>query len=136
MGNKIDLKIAKLSSFNGILEADDTTVLANDNGTYDVVTNLAQTLSTGAGTAPSDALESQLVALNDATVESGSAPAFQVRYGTGPAASRLFATEDPGLCVGATFDFIGVVTEWTSGPQLESTRSEDFSNLDTTGCSN
>lgn len=138
-GNKLDLWVKELGSFNGQKQVTSHEILTNDGGNFDVVTNLAQTISAGAGTALSEDFESELVAINNATVDTvGSAGGteYRVLYGTAPIAAPLFLTQDPGLCAGATFDFVGPVFDWTTGHQMLSDHVADFSNIDTSGCSN
>ncbi len=133
VGDEVTLHITELGDYNGVKEItahDPVQVLSSGNP----VTPLIQDLS--AGTTPlSEDLESELVSVSgitltaidgqDLTVSYGAATDVSMRIGTGTALS---------FCVGATFDFLGVVTEFNTLYQLRSYMDSDFTNFDTTNC--
>jgi len=138
IGNKISLHITEVGSYNGMAQVTNATVLANDGGTYNVVTNLRQLLSTGAGVAPAETLESELVGATNVTVVSGSGRTWVIRYGSGPVETELYAYDatNMGICAGATLDIVtGYVSDYNGSYEIAAYYAADFANLHTNGCS-
>ncbi|MFH1811418.1 MAG: hypothetical protein ABIJ09_21940 [Pseudomonadota bacterium] len=111
-----------------------SSVLTNDQQTYDVSTHIAQDLSAGAGTAIGEALEAELVVLDTATVVSGGGRHYVISYGTDSVTADLYLYEGV-LCVGATFDLVsGYVQDDDGHYTIRSYYTSDLANIDTLAC--
>lgn len=133
VGNRLDLTFSRVEEFASSKQVEGVTIVDNDGASFDVVGNLAQDFSAGAGTPPTEATETQLITLTGATVTGMSGPNWVVDYGTSTTA-MFFADDDPGLCVGAVFDLVGLSHDF-NGHQIVSFSSADFIDIDAAGCS-
>jgi hypothetical protein len=85
------------------------------------------------GIPPGEDLESELVRVRGAVVETLDGRDATIRYGTATGVAVRF--EDvPSLCVGAAFDILAVVTDWDGTHQIQTWRLADLTNVDTTPC--
>ncbi len=131
LGDEINLNVTGVTSYNGNEEVnahDDVEVLSHDNDVASIIQDLS------AGTAPSEDLEAELVRVNGGTVTAmADARSLTVDYGTATDVS-LRVSADTAICVGGTFDVLGVVTEWEPDGlhRIESMVSADFSRIE--GC--
>lgn len=131
-GNKIDLHVTELGSYNGLREIVAAAVDANDGGSYPV-DGMAQDLSAGAGIPPGEDHESELVKLTGVTVMSGGGNDFTIRYGTGPTEAAFYSYI--GTCVGATLDIVRAVVEENNGSYtIKNFYQDDLTNVDPSGC--
>ncbi|MFZ9890063.1 MAG: hypothetical protein ACO3JL_21405, partial [Myxococcota bacterium] len=136
-GNKIDLEVKGLFNFEGLPEVDDYSILANDNGNYDVSSNLSQDLGAGAGTSVGASLLAELVQVSAATVVGGSSRDWSLRFGTADVTASLYAyaASEVGLCPGATLDVANAYVTVSSGAYSIATYyAADFENVDLAGC--
>lgn len=136
-GNKIDLLIHSLGAFNGLPQADQVEVVANDNGSYDVLANLAQDLGAGEGTAPGAEHVAELLKVTGATVVSGANRSWVIQYGSTAVEAKLYAYEavSAGLCVGATLNIANAYGSVNNGAyEIAAYNASDFTNVDTSAC--
>ncbi len=131
-GNLVDLEVTSLADFNGLRQVGNGSVLANDGGSFDVLTNIARNFQV-TGEVPSESNESELVRLLMAEVieQTDAASQWVISYGT--VTAPLFAPNDPGLCIGARVDLLGVSNDFF-GRQIAVFSAGDFSNLNTSAC--
>jgi hypothetical protein len=136
VGNRIDLVVTAVGSYHGSKQITGATITHNDGGSYDVLANLAQTLSTDAGIAPSEEYESELVRVTGLHVVSGGSPNFVATYGTAPITVNYYSFEgtELALCPGAVLDTVGIVDESDGTYTLRSYYATDASNVVLTGC--
>lgn len=137
IGNKISLLVTRIQLHYGIAEISQSSVITNDQGSYDVANNLRQMLSGGAGTAPSADIESELVGLTNATIVSGSGHNWVVSYGSGDVTGNLYTyqTTTPALCVGAVFDLNSAIgSQYSGNYQIATYYAADFGTVNTSGC--
>jgi hypothetical protein len=134
IGNRIELQVTSLTTFGGNKEINGELVLDNDEGAFDV-NNLVQLLTV----VPDEELESELVRIVGGTIVEASANIFQVRLASN-AIVEMFAPSGLGLglCVGATFDAVGVISEFvgTAGSKhtLQCVNTSDLTNVSLAGC--
>ncbi|MFH1807380.1 MAG: hypothetical protein ABIJ09_01445 [Pseudomonadota bacterium] len=136
-GHRISLHVTETMDFENMLEVTQGAVLSNDLQIHDVQGSLRQNMSLGAGVAPGESLESELVGLSGATVVSGNNRDWVIRYGSSSVTANFYAYQGTaaGLCAGATFDLVsGYVGQGLGGYSIRSYQVEDLANVDTTGC--
>jgi hypothetical protein len=129
VGNMVTIGVTEVDDYNGLAEITGSSVVSNDNGTYDVDANLSQDISTGAGTALSEDLESELVNLTGVSVIEGCGGRnWTVEYGTGPVTAELYAYDSTGICAGVTLDINrAVVSEFNAAYDISMYYETDFS---------
>ncbi len=132
VGNKIDLEVTSVTTFNGTKEVNGFNVLTNDGGTYDVVGNLAQTVTAN----PTATEESELLKANGITITGGASPNYAATIGSPPVPFSYYQYEGTalGLCKGAKLDSIGVGNNSNGVYDFRSYYKTDTSNVDLTGC--
>jgi len=133
VGDELTLRVTGLTSYKGQKEvnAHDTPTVHSTGAS---VTSLVQDLS--AGTLPGEDLESELVKVAGAAVTAIADKDVTVSYGTATGVTLRVASST-ALCVGATFNLLGVVTEWSDSSihRLQSFADADFSSINTIPCS-
>ncbi|MDF1564740.1 MAG: lamin tail domain-containing protein [Deltaproteobacteria bacterium] len=131
VGDEIRMHVTQVSDYHGLQEItlhDPVQLLSSGNA----VNTLRQNLS--AGIVPSEGLESELVRVDGITVTAISGLDLTVSYGTATGVVfRADSTTTLGFCVGATFDFRGLATEYDVH-RLQSFADTDISAFDASSC--
>ncbi len=141
-GDKVSLHIEKVGTRIGLKTVTKSTVIANDEGGFDVQGKWAVDLAPGNGIAPGADLEGRLVRVGRATVGEGEKQDWTITYGEPPVEARwiVHAAEKHRLCEGATVRIDnGYVTprlkdDEIDGYVIRSHWSEDVSGVDLSGC--
>lgn len=133
LGQILELPVKKLSDYEGTAEVTKTGT-ATVTGTTDEMA-LALALDEGAGTSPSEAIESALVAASEVVVTGGEGLDLLVRYGS--VTEVAFHVDDADtLCDGASFTLLrAVVIQQGEEHRIESFHlATDIAELDTSAC--
>ena len=132
VGDVIQLDVYETIDYFGTAEITDHSPIDIVERGRDV-TSLIRNLS--AGVLPDESIESHVARINGAVVTSFADRNIYVRYGA--ADNLLIRTNEAlGLCVGARFDIIAPVTEWTPefGHRLYAYDASDVYNIDLSPC--
>ena len=143
VGDKVSLHIDKMGTRTGLKTITGSTVIANDEGGFDVLGKMSVDLAPGdKGIVPSAELEGQLVHVGRATVGEGEKQDWAITYGEPPIEARwiVHSAEHHRLCAGAqvTIDngYVNprVKDDEVTGYVIRSHWSEDVSDVDLSGC--
>ena len=130
-GDLLDARIRRLDSYNGNTQVAsfEYNIYSGDGDVSDLVQDLSE------GLPPSEDLESELVKVTGATVTAITDTDLTISYGTASDVS-MGVTSPGSLCVGATFDVLAVVTEWSPDTlhRIQSFAVADLSNIVDTAC--
>lgn len=131
VGNRIEFHVTSVETFNGNKQIDGEVLLAEDDA-FDVNT-LAQLLTV----VPDETFESELVRIRGATIMEVTPPnIFQVQLASNVVVEMFSPIGiSLGLCVGATFDAVGVISEFAATKHtLQAFNNADFTNISTAAC--
>lgn len=137
VGNKITLEVRGLGFYRSLLQINDSSILSNDEGNYDVIANLALDLGEGDGTPLTTDAVARLVQVTEARVLSGTGRNWTLQYGTTGVEAAMYAYDASavGLCAGAKVDIVsGYIGSFDDNLAVDVYYTTDFANLDTTGC--